>query len=69
MKGRVCIITPSGMICEAAYSYEGRGLKASQRKMKVPRAWDDRVKNLMKLAKAGDAPLMIIEKPVRRPRR
>ena len=69
MRGPVCIITPSGMICESAKSYEGHGLTPSQRKTKVPRGWNDRVNTLMKLAKADDAPLMIIERPARRPRR
>ena len=69
MVGKICIITPSGMVCEAT-SYEGHGLSRRQKATKVPRKWEERVNTLMKLAKAEDAPFMIISKPgERRPRK
>jgi hypothetical protein len=71
MPGPICIITQTGMICEAT-SYHRPYFDANGKvgsKEVSPDAWQSlsyeaRVNKLMKLAKVKDGAFMIIERPV-----
>lgn len=72
MPGKICIITATGMICEAASSYErhypiGSGRKGSKKTcefidVKTPRGIEKRVEMLLELAGVTDTPFMIVPK-------
>jgi hypothetical protein len=67
MPGKICIITPTGMICEAT-SYEYHYPVGSRRACKKipnkkPRTIKARVAKLMSLAGVRNTPFMIFTKP------
>ena len=72
MPGPICIITPTGMICEALSSYERydpllgkRPFKklAVKKKSWKQMAMKERVGVLMEVAKVKDAPFMVVPHP------